>query len=286
MEEEATKVMDAQETAKKAAQAKEEELKEISAKFNELQDVVKTVQVVKVDLASNVDQCSKLLKDNEARRVGLQKEMKKVLTQHNDDMAEYQSFVITSSPSKAFGGEEETKGESSSATDENEEVDNPKNPILRALREFSSAELDRILSVAASAISTVPSRGKGRARALPTQREEEEDEEETVQPADSARRDGIEGLKREINLMEADRDRLKGSINMTALGEFKKKDDEYKSRLGEVEEVTVQRNAARKEYEDLRRKRLEEFMSGFGTITLKLKEMYQMITLGNWHSLI
>lgn len=29
-----------------------------------------------------------------------------------------------------------------------------------------------------------------------------------------------------------------------------------------------------------RRQRLEEFMSGFGVITLKLKEMYQMITLG------
>ena len=28
------------------------------------------------------------------------------------------------------------------------------------------------------------------------------------------------------------------------------------------------------------RKRLEEFMTGFGIITLKLKEMYQMITLG------
>lgn len=28
------------------------------------------------------------------------------------------------------------------------------------------------------------------------------------------------------------------------------------------------------------RQRLEDFMSGFGVITLKLKEMYQMITLG------
>jgi hypothetical protein len=36
----------------------------------------------------------------------------------------------------------------------------------------------------------------------------------------------------------------------------------------------------RREYEKLRRQRLEEFMSGFGSITLKLKEMYQMITLG------
>lgn len=33
-------------------------------------------------------------------------------------------------------------------------------------------------------------------------------------------------------------------------------------------------------YEEARRKRLAEFMAGFTTITEKLKEMYQMITLG------
>jgi len=36
----------------------------------------------------------------------------------------------------------------------------------------------------------------------------------------------------------------------------------------------------RKNLDVLRRKRLEMFMDGFGQITLKLKEMYQMITLG------
>ena len=51
-------------------------------------------------------------------------------------------------------------------------------------------------------------------------------------------------------------------------------------RVGELDEVTEERNVARKSHEDLRRQRLEMFMEGFGTITLKLKEMYQMITLG------
>ena len=44
--------------------------------------------------------------------------------------------------------------------------------------------------------------------------------------------------------------------------------------------MTERRNQVRKTFEDLRRARLEEFMSGFGVIMLKLKEMYQMITLG------
>jgi structural maintenance of chromosome 4 len=51
-------------------------------------------------------------------------------------------------------------------------------------------------------------------------------------------------------------------------------------RVSELDQVTEERNEARKEHEELRRQRLEMFMDGFGVITLKLKEMYQMITLG------
>ena len=51
-------------------------------------------------------------------------------------------------------------------------------------------------------------------------------------------------------------------------------------RVSDLDQITSERNEARKEHEDLRRLRLEKFMDGFSQITLKLKEMYQMITLG------
>ena len=70
------------------------------------------------------------------------------------------------------------------------------------------------------------------------------------------------------------------TVNMTAVAEWRRKDGEYKGRLGDLESVTLERDEARQAYEDLRRRRLEDFMAGFGDITLKLKEMYQMITLG------
>ena len=44
--------------------------------------------------------------------------------------------------------------------------------------------------------------------------------------------------------------------------------------------MTTLRDGVRKEFDELRKKRLTEFMEGFNRITLKLKEMYQMITLG------
>ena len=40
------------------------------------------------------------------------------------------------------------------------------------------------------------------------------------------------------------------------------------------------RDGQRKQVDELRKTRLDEFMSGFSVITNKLKEMYQMITLG------
>merc|ERR1712193_557814 len=54
----------------------------------------------------------------------------------------------------------------------------------------------------------------------------------------------------------------------------------HKTRLGDYEEVNGQREEARTKLEGLRQKRLEEFMEGFSVISMKLKEMHQMITLG------
>merc|ERR1719159_1785632 len=62
--------------------------------------------------------------------------------------------------------------------------------------------------------------------------------------------------------------------------EFRKADTEFKGRLAEFEEANSEREKARANLDGLRQKRLEEFMEGFSVISMKLKEMYQMITLG------
>mmetsp|Transcript_87519 Transcript_87519/g.194542 ORF Transcript_87519/g.194542 Transcript_87519/m.194542 type:complete len:1508 (+) Transcript_87519:95-4618(+) len=68
--------------------------------------------------------------------------------------------------------------------------------------------------------------------------------------------------------------------NLTAIEEFRRADTEHTLRLGEYEEVHTKREEARTKLETLRQQRLEEFMDGFSIISMKLKEMYQMITLG------
>ena len=56
----------------------------------------------------------------------------------------------------------------------------------------------------------------------------------------------------------------------------------YKFFVGipELDDVSRERDESRRSYEELRKLRHDKFMNRFGQITLKLKEMYQMITLG------
>jgi structural maintenance of chromosome 4 len=68
--------------------------------------------------------------------------------------------------------------------------------------------------------------------------------------------------------------------NLTSIEEFRRADGEHKAKLGEYEEVHNAREEARRNLEGLRQQRLELFMEGFSVISMKLKEMYQMITLG------
>uniref|UniRef100_A0A7S3PE30 Structural maintenance of chromosomes protein 4 n=1 Tax=Aplanochytrium stocchinoi TaxID=215587 RepID=A0A7S3PE30_9STRA len=86
-------------------------------------------------------------------------------------------------------------------------------------------------------------------------------------------RDKIRALKEEV-------DKMKKNVNMGAIDEYLKRDSEYSLMVKDLEGATLKRDEARNACDSLRKKRLDEFMSGFSVITLKLKEMYQMITMG------
>jgi structural maintenance of chromosome 4 len=107
-----------------------------------------------------------------------------------------------------------------------------------------------------------------------------------------------EDVKQEITRLEEAVSNLKP--NMGAIAEYRKREQEYMERVAELDAITDARDGVRREYEDLRKARyadsmyahvsafhsrlsvvrLDEFMNGFNKITMKLKEMYQMVTLG------
>ncbi|XP_066476875.1 structural maintenance of chromosomes protein 4 isoform X1 [Tiliqua scincoides] len=94
----------------------------------------------------------------------------------------------------------------------------------------------------------------------------------------------LEGIKEpniitnQIALLEAQCHEMKP--NLGAIAEYNKKEELYLKRVAELDEITNERDNFRQAYEDLRKQRLNEFMAGFNVITNKLKENYQMLTLG------
>jgi len=87
-------------------------------------------------------------------------------------------------------------------------------------------------------------------------------------------------LSTEIDILQNAVARLKKVVNMASIKEYRAREVEYTARVEELDAATKERDEAREGCEVLRKKRLTEFMDGFSQITLKLKEMYQMITLG------
>jgi len=88
----------------------------------------------------------------------------------------------------------------------------------------------------------------------------------------------VHDIEKEIALFQESLSSMKP--NMGAIKAYKKKAEEYKTQVSELDKATESRDAARKAHDSLRKQRLDEFMAGFSFITMKLKEMYQMITLG------
>lgn len=58
--------------------------------------------------------------------------------------------------------------------------------------------------------------------------------------------------------------------------EYARREKEFLERAADLDAVNTERDSAKKFYDDLRSQRLREFMEGFGIISMKLKEMYQV----------
>lgn len=100
---------------------------------------------------------------------------------------------------------------------------------------------------------------------------------ETFEP-EELEKQNANALEFEITVQEENLNKMKP--NLTAINEYRKKEALYLERVAEMDRITECRDQQKQMFEDLRKQRLDEFMSGFSMITNKLKEMYQMITLG------
>ncbi|KAL2816803.1 RecF/RecN/SMC [Aspergillus cavernicola] len=70
------------------------------------------------------------------------------------------------------------------------------------------------------------------------------------------------------------------SIDLSVIEEYRRRAAEHESRSADLATALTTRDSAKSRLDGLRSSRLNGFMEGFGIISLRLKEMYQMITMG------
>ncbi|KND86817.1 Structural maintenance of chromosomes protein 4 [Tolypocladium ophioglossoides CBS 100239] len=87
-----------------------------------------------------------------------------------------------------------------------------------------------------------------------------------------------ETLKGEIAALEEKTQNV--NVDLGVLAEYRRRVEEHAARSSDLQSAIAQRDSAKKRCDNLRRLRLEGFMEGFSAISLRLKEMYQMITMG------
>lgn len=87
-----------------------------------------------------------------------------------------------------------------------------------------------------------------------------------------------EELEREIGELEEYMQQVK--VDVEVLVEYGARSAEFELRRAELNAAVATRLAVQEQLDETRKRRLDEFMAGFGAILLLLKEMYQMITMG------
>ncbi|KAG6579734.1 structural maintenance of chromosomes protein [Phytophthora cinnamomi] len=249
MEEKALAVLQKCEAVQEQVTAKGKELRKDEAKYRKLKKEYDEMASAEVDLANSLEDCEKMLEENGKKE-----------TYWKTKLSSLHSAFITEQEQNAGVFEDERDLPARKRQKKNKSADGDEDMVEERKEEDDDEGEES---------------------------EEEEDvnldvtlEKLPMLDAVALSRYSKEEMKYEISVLEQQRDELKANVNMGALTEYKQKEEEYKARVLELEESTKLRDAKRHEYDELRRKRLEEFMTGFRTITLKLKEMYQMITLG------
>ncbi|KAL7542434.1 hypothetical protein ACHAXR_011785 [Thalassiosira sp. AJA248-18] len=253
----AKEVKAAYDEVRKEEAEKRKALETVSKECEKLRSAQQKLKCAEVELNAKIETLDKAIKDSERktnhwrkeieqlRRVEKQEEIDYDFSDDEEDEEEEDGDVKMQEEAKEIDVEEDdAMDESKEDVDVNDDEEEPnKDEAAKAKSTMGSSSLPKL-------------------------------------PDSSLTQYSMDSVKNDISVLEKERDTLAKNANMGAIVEYRKKESDYLSRVSDLDQITSERNEARKEHEDLRRLRLEKFMDGFSHITLKLKEMYQMITLG------
>lgn len=220
--------------------------KELDAKTTELNKS----RAVEIEMRNKLEENQKTLVENEKRQQYWDNKLSKLVLQNIEDL------IGGSSPTEQPVKTEQLEKQEGSSTD-NEDVDMADSETDA---EDASMGDTSVAERPAEAASSNPM------YAIPRYTPDE--------LADMSK----ETLKGEIAALEEKTQNV--SVDLGVLAEYRRRVEEHASRSSDLQAAITQRDTAKKRCDDLRRLRLEGFMEGFSAISLRLKEMYQMITMG------
>ncbi|ETO21487.1 hypothetical protein RFI_15719 [Reticulomyxa filosa] len=290
---------------------KESEYKETEEHFKSLEEVVKTKEEKLTGLAKQVlavkEKCKEYNAEEEntkARISKLSKEWEALAKRHENHKIEYLGEDTREENVAIDSG----KGKQSNSAEPMEvDPETVKHP-----NDDSNTDTDTDNDVKMKDVSEV--------------KEEKQEVEETVHPWSKSSLDTKEYLNptyiyklvylsfeqlsqilREHTIEQIDEEMVElnqtttnSKVNLSAIEAYRTKDEDYVRRLHDLQNYKEQRDAKRKEYENLKKERHVNregvnnklcnniqhkirhtmFMNGFQLITTKLKEMYRMLTCG------
>lgn len=245
---------------------KENELKKqqrvIDNARQEMEGSAKGFQASEAELAEKANAVHKLEQDVEALRTAVE-EKEEVVTKLKDEVEEERSII-----NKILSTEIEVVNTIEQHEKSVKEDSSQLESYLGRIRELRLHQIGDIADIKINSQEEADE-----------EREAVEDFTELVEySADELAEFDAKKLKAEISRLE---EQLKdANIDVKVLKEYRRRAADYDSRRGELNASVEERDKMKQYCESLRKKRLDEFMEGFNLISMKLKEMYQMITMG------
>ncbi|KAH8199341.1 hypothetical protein TruAng_006473 [Truncatella angustata] len=236
--------------AAEALTAKKVELATVKADLDEKTSELNETRAIEIEMKNKLEENHKALAENQKRLRYWGEKLNKLVLQNVSDLEGAPAPKQPASPKKDEGASN---------------ADSPTGQLIAEAEEASKLEAE----------------------------EEEEEEEATVIQNATAIHDpnelprfspdelkdmSKETLKAEIAALEEKTQNV--NVDLGVLSEYRRRVEEHAARSSDLSTAVTARDAAKKRCDDLRRLRLEGFMEGFSTISLRLKEMYQMITMG------
>ncbi|KAL6067100.1 Structural maintenance of chromosomes protein 4 [Balamuthia mandrillaris] len=272
LEEDAERVLQDFEAAKQALAAKEEKMRHIQRQYDEIKERVAGMRSREVEVENQLADASKNLQQHQKKVQMWTQRLHEVMLKYSRLCSEHELPGQTEGQEQEKQKEKEKEKEKEGTEEEEEEEEEMEKEqeteanegdAMDEEEEGDEEETEGSSSNRKAKKKQIPSASASSLPMLSTSELERCDPQQ---------------LECDIGLLQEELSKMKP--NVTAITQYNEKQAEYLRRAALLEEITCKRDTQRQRWDQLRKSRLDMFMEGFSQITMKLKEMYQMITIG------